>query len=260
MSRLKELLSTTTLILGLGSIISYSHVATAELSNNTFQQQIAERAIQEWIDFNAPNRPVVQSHADVHELEKKPLEYSKCQTINQYWSVVPATDTKPPKGDTCLLPQRAKPESAWDTYPWSAAFISYIMHESGAGNQFIYSGRHAIYIVDSVRNRDTPNYPFRGYSISEKKPEIGDLICAPREESKNLTYSEISQQGDFKSHCDIVVAKNGNNNIEVIGGNVGDTVAKTIVLLDSSGRIKVTDANFRPWFVIIKNQSSTVNH
>ncbi|WP_301337827.1 DUF2272 domain-containing protein [Microcystis sp. MC19] len=59
-------------------------------------------------------------------------------------------------------------------------------------------------------------------------------------------------QGDFESHCDIVVAKN-NNQLEVIGGNVGDSVAKTIVSLDDQGHIKVTKPDFRPWFVVIKN-------
>jgi hypothetical protein len=41
-----------------------------------------------------------------------------------------------------------------------------------------------------------------------------------------------------------VVAKN-NNQLEVIGGNVGDSVAKTIVSLDAQGHIKVTEPNFR---------------
>lgn len=49
-----------------------------------------------------------------------------------------------------------------------------------------------------------------------------------------------------------MVAKN-NNQLEVIGGNVGDSVAKTIVSLDAQGHIKVTKPDFRPWFVVIKN-------
>ncbi|MEA5511845.1 DUF2272 domain-containing protein [Crocosphaera sp. UHCC 0190] len=258
-----KLFSAATLILGLGSIILYPHVNTAQPSNNTFQQKVAENAIQEWISFNAPNRPVVRSQADVALLEREPLEYRKCQTINRYWAVVPVNqsgDNKPPSGDSCKLnipptPQGKGQIGKWNEYPWSAAFISYIMQKSGAGNQFKYSGRHATYIVDSVKNRDTQNYPFRGYPIDQKEPEIGDLICAPRGSSKDLVYDKILQEGDFTSHCDIVVAKNDNKNIEVIGGNVGDTVSKTIVLLNSKGYIQKTDSHsdFRPWFVVIKN-------
>lgn len=252
MTSFKKLFSSATLILGLGSIIIfYPHVNTAQNLNKTFQQKVAENAIQEWINFNAPNRPVVKSQADVKLLERNPLEYSKCNTINLYWAVVP--NNKPPSGNTCLLSQQAEPESAWNTYPWSAAFISYIMSKSGAENKFKYSGRHATYIVDSVRYKDTQNYPFRGYPIDSVNPEIGDLICAPRGKSRNLKYSQIVEQKDFTSHCDIVVSKNDNKNIEVIGGNVGDTVSKTIVILDFNGHIKVTDPNFRPWFVVIKN-------
>lgn len=257
-TRFLKLFSAATLILGLGSIILYPHVNTAQNPNRTFQQKVAENAIQEWISFNAPNRPVVRSKADVARLERNPLEYRKCQTINNYWAVVPATDSKPPEGNSCKLnipqtPQGTGQIGKWDEYPWSAAFISYIMRQSGAGNNFRSSGYHARYIVDSVKNKNTQDYPFRGYPINEKEPEIGDLICAPRGEDSNLQYSQIVDKVVFKSHCDIVVAKNDNRNIEVIGGNVGDTVAKTIVLLDSNGHIRVTDADFRPWFVVIKN-------
>jgi hypothetical protein len=149
MTSFKKIFSTATLILGLGSIILYPHVNTAQPSNKTFQQKVAENAIQEWISFNAPNQPVVKSKADVALLEKHPLEYSKCVIINRYWAAVPANergDNKPKSGDSCNLNKPPGPEGVgqidrWDGFPWSAAFISYIMKKSGAGDKFTYSGK-----------------------------------------------------------------------------------------------------------------------
>jgi hypothetical protein len=225
---------------------------SAPAKAQTFQDRVAENAVQQWKDFHNPPI-VVKSKADTEvrsdRTPEKPLEYDKCETINTYWRAV----ATPPKGDFCKLPRIAdEKRGGWDNYPWSAAFVSYIMKESGAKNQFKYSTSHSTYIIDAVKNRDNANASFRGYPIDWIKPTVGDLICAPRSVDKNLRYSQIVAQKSFKSHCDIVVAKNGNQ-LEVIGGNVGDSVAKTIVSLDSDGHIKVTDKDFRPWFVIIKN-------
>ncbi|TRU81173.1 MAG: DUF2272 domain-containing protein [Microcystis novacekii Mn_MB_F_20050700_S1] len=219
----------------------------------TFQEKVAENAVKEWQNFHNPPI-VVRSKADTEirrdtGTAERPLEYAQCNIVNRYWRSVET----PPRVDFCRLPRIAdETRGGWDNYPWSAAFISFIMKQSGAGNQFKYSVRHATYIVDAVKNRDNPNASFRGYPIDWIRPSVGDLICAPRGENAGLTYPQIIDKGDFKSHCDIVVAKN-NNQLEVIGGNVGDSVAKTIVSLDAQGHIKVTEPNFRPWFVVIKN-------
>lgn len=255
----EKCLRQTFLWLGLGAILCHPFPSLAQPGTKTLQQLVAQKAIDEWISFNAPNRPIVKSSSDVSRLEKSPMEYRKCLRINQFWAAVPAHKNKPPGGNTCTFnmpptPQGKGQAKKWDAFPWSAAFVSFIMQESGAGNTFKRSGRHATYIVDSVKNKDTANHPFRGYRINEKKPEIGDLICAPRgEKDIGLTYDKIVQKGDFKSHCDIVVVKNSNSTIEVIGGNVGDTVAKTIVALNGDGYIVAPDTSFRKWIVVIKN-------
>lgn len=248
----------TCLCLGFFAILCHPFPSLAQPNSRRFQELVAQKAIHEWVSFNAPNRPVVKSSADVSLLERNPLEFSKCLRINQFWAAVPARDNRPPNGNTCAfnIPQNSQGKgdvNKWNAFPWSAAFISFIMKASGADTAFKYSGRHATYIVDAVKNRNTPKYPFRGYPINEQKPEIGDLICAPRGANKGLIYDRIVQTEDFQSHCDIVVAKT-NSNIEVIGGNVGDTVAKTIVALNASGYIdKSPDSAFRNWFVVIKN-------
>lgn len=245
-----------------GGLLTLSFlVITGATKAQIFQEKVAENAVKEWQNFHNPPI-VVRAKADTEirrdtGTAERPLEYAQCNIVNRYWRSVQT----PPRGDFCRLPQIAdKNQGGWDNYPWSAAFISFIMKQSGAGDQFKYSVRHATYIVDAVRNRDNPNASFRGYPavkikdypIDPIRPSVGDLICAPRGKNAGLTYPQIIDQGDFESHCDIVVAKN-NNQLEVIGGNVGDSVAKTIVSLDDQGHIKVTKPDFRPWFVVIKN-------
>jgi hypothetical protein len=247
----------TFLCLSLGALLCQPSPCLAQSGIQTLQQVVAQKAIDEWISFNDPSRPIVKSMADVGQLEKSPNEYRKCLKINRYWAAVPDRMNKPPGNNTCKFnipptPQGKGQMTKWDAFPWSAAFVSFIMQQSGAGNAFKYSGRHATYIVDSVKNKNSANYPFRGFRINEIKPEVGDLICAPRGKDKDLTYDKIVQKADFSSHCDIVVARNSNSSIEVIGGNVGDTVAKTIVALNGDGYID-SSISFRKWFVVIKN-------
>jgi hypothetical protein len=73
---------------------------------------------------------------------------------------------------------------------------------------------------------------------------VGDLVCAPRQ--LGVTYD--TEEG-YASHCDLVVAKRINE-VDIIGGNVSDSVTKKTLKLDGNGKVKDTS---RPWFVVIKN-------
>jgi len=131
--------------------------------------------------------------------------------------------------------------------PWSAAFISFVMKKSGAGNHFKYSSGHSTYIRDTIQNRKrNRKSPFKGYELSEKPVELGDLVCYTRQ--NNVNYDTTHS---YKSHCDIVVKVNKNQGFaEVIGGNVTDGVTKRVVKVDSKGYL-IDRTN--DWFSIIKN-------
>ncbi|MEY3826314.1 MAG: hypothetical protein RLZZ148_1128 [Cyanobacteriota bacterium] len=88
------------------------------------------------------------------------------------------------------------------------------------------------------------NAPFVAFKIDEVTPEIGDLVCAPRQ--SGVTYDTTD---NYISHCDLVVAKR-TNEIDIIGGNVSDSVTQKTLKLDTNGKVKDTT---RPWFVVIKN-------
>tara|TARA_R110000850_G_scaffold87677_1_gene188473 strand:+ start:46 stop:723 length:678 start_codon:yes stop_codon:yes gene_type:complete len=130
---------------------------------------------------------------------------------------------------------------------WSATWISFIWKKAGAGTKFKYSPSHSEYIRDSISNRKANNFskPFIGLRVSEYAPEVGDMVCYSREGRSDL-YNET---GAYKSHCDIVVKK-GRNFIEVIGGNVGQSVTKKILVTDDNGYLIDNNSD---WFTIIKS-------
>ena len=119
--------------------------------------------------------------------------------------------------------------------------------KSGAGKDFPYSSAHTNYIRPFIQNRkQNLKSDFKAYKLHEKKAELGDLVCYPRQSGVDYdtTYS-------YKSHCDIVVGVNRiKRNIEVIGGNVGDGVTKKVLNTDNKGYLNDTSYE---WFTIIKN-------
>lgn len=136
--------------------------------------------------------------------------------------------------------------------PWSSAFISWVMKKGGAGNEFPRTASHSRYIRTAVRNRkQNTGGLFRAYKVDEPeaKVEIGDLVCFPRQSGVNYDTTT-----SYQSHCDLVTNIVSGNAI-TIGGNVSDSVKKTIVPLTHDGYIdKEKDKrNFGGYFVVIKN-------
>lgn len=129
--------------------------------------------------------------------------------------------------------------------PWSAVFMSYIFRMAGAGPFFNYSQRHSDYIRSSVkaRKQNLP-VPLKGYRPHEVAIALGDLVCFPRQ--SGITYDTDYH---YKSHCDLVVEVNkSTGQVVTIGGNVSNSVSKTMYNIDSAGRITSAKPH-----VIIKN-------
>jgi len=129
---------------------------------------------------------------------------------------------------------------------WSAAFISYLMKKSGAGADFEASNSHSVYIRAAIKNKKENNEnPFKGHKPSDIGVSKGDLICYPRQ--SGVGYDTT---GAYKSHCDLVVDVKGYK-ATAIGGNVSNSVSKTIVDLDEKNKIKD-----KKYFVVIKNKKA----
>lgn len=132
--------------------------------------------------------------------------------------------------------------------PWSAAFISYLMKEAGAKDDFKYATSHSTYVVQAIKNRLNNKGRFKGYKPEEVKIEVGDLVCYPRSGSG----ANYNSTGSYESHCDIVTSINKRTGIATaVGGNVSDSVSKTIIPLDTKGKIDKTKTN-KGYFVVIK--------
>lgn len=131
---------------------------------------------------------------------------------------------------------------------WSAAFMSYVMREAGLGQRFHYSEWHAHYINEAIDGRaeGDDNCAFWGFRLEERSPQVGDLVCYARQDDVDFEHRpEV-----YKSHCDLVVAVRPGE-VDVIGGNVQDSVTLKTLSTDPRGRL--IDTNQR-WFAILANR------
>lgn len=151
--------------------------------------------------------------------------------------------------------------------PWSAAFISSVMREAGFDNsEFLRAIGHWRYISEAVaaNGGSAPNYKYRACNPTFVRPREGDLVCNVREPPYTVSnYDELiayverrgKTDAGFTSHCDIVVKTNYQGlkpNIEVIGGNKGDTVKKvTLAVEEKDGDVFVKEADDNPMIVTL---------
>ena len=152
----------------------------------------------------------------------------------------------------------SKKAIAKDQYFWSAVGMSFILHEAGyTKSEFKFSQAHRTFIRQAIKARRAKktSAPFWGFRINEpgSAPAVGDLIGYARGDG----VSHNSAQGFFDdmttsygSHTDVVVATRAGE-IEVIGANVEDSVAKKIVRVGPDGLLTDT---IHPWFVVLKRR------
>lgn len=195
-----------------------------------FDNRIASLALQEWTTFG---RQSYRAGALVKAGAKENTEPFATR-ISEYWRVV------------------GQKYTGHDTnQPWSAAFISWLMLNAGAGAEFPYSAAHAKYIVKAIKakKKNDANAPLVGHRLKEFAPMVGDLIAHARADS-DVSYDNAVNQGTFKSHCDLVVAVRPRE-IDVIGGNVGNSVSLRTLACDNRGLLVDTS---QPWFAVIETR------
>ena len=133
--------------------------------------------------------------------------------------------------------------------PWSAAFISWDIESAGVSRDlFCPDARHTIYVERMVGRARAPGAAFVPHHVNERAPEVGDLICAARENGG--TTLENLNRGP--GHCDIVVEVR-TDQVHAIGGNVRDSVSRSVFPLDANGFLSPISG--RPFFTVIENRS-----
>lgn len=187
-------------------------------------------AVGEWARYG---RQVIVYFADrpprIEQLGVK--ERDAPERIQDYWTSVDRPD-----------------RSGLDNVPWSAAFLSWDIASAGVPRDlFCPNSVHTIYVERMVERARKPGAAFIAHRPSERAPQVGDLICASRAGS-GTTLDNLNRGA---GHCDIVVeVKPGW--VAAIGGNVGDSVNRSVFPLDDNGFL--TPISGRPVFTVIENR------
>jgi hypothetical protein len=159
----------------------------------------------------------------------KETDPSMHDTLKGYWMTV----LTPDDAETAI---RSVPP-----WPWSAAFISWVVRNGGGGSSFTYATAHRVYTAAAKQARqqgDTSKFWAYRATEPQSSPRVGDIIVKDRGPTigtcGGATYDNIDNGNSWDSHGDLVVDVTGNT-VSAIGGNLGDTVGLTPYTLDSSG-------------------------
>ncbi len=215
-------------------------IGTAPAPNARIKQAIVTRAKREWEFFGRQTvllKDGEESIPHVGAWEDDGNRHS--DRVNAYWRTV-----KEPRltGMDC-------------SKPWSAAFISWVLQTAGVpAAQFPPAAAHSTYLAAIIDQADAPRRWFVPRRLSDYSPQPGDLICASRGKSRPRIvngYVSARALSGMSGHCDLVVGK-GTKTLDVIGGNVRNSVSKTTLEVDSKGRLQPIPK--RPWFIVVENR------
>ncbi len=203
------------------------------------RRRIVDVAVQEWgfFGFTIVDQTQIDATDTVRRRGRRrrrprrsPAESARvADSIAGYWTVTP-------EGSWILDEQNeawtgSRGISARWRYPWSAAFVSWVMCEGGLGRaaQFQRAVAHHVYIDQAIRARvaEMPPAAFAAYDIGEAPVAPGDLLCSARRPAYRSIAERRRQMGDgARTHCDIVVkVDTSRDRILAIGGNVRGSVS-----------------------------------
>lgn len=212
------------------------------LPPDSLRRKIIETAREEWIFFGQQKVVIEGNEESIpHVGFWEDDDYAHSDRINEYWRSV---------GKSRLTGRDCKE-------PWSAAFISWVMQNAGVPRYlFPPATAHKSYLSRFLNQaQQDPSAPLLPHTIQTYQPKPGDLICANRgRTAPTEVIEEIPDTLLPKLHCDIVAEINGQT-LQAIGGNVRNSVSKTILTLDPKGYLQHTP--HRPWFLIIENRLDT---
>jgi hypothetical protein len=190
-----------------------------------------------------------------------------------YWAAVPGTiehsemtpqaDRDPSKPPVC--------DNAW-----SAVFVSAALRNAGVEpRDFRFDPLHSAYLKDILHRYraweaapDRRQRPlFVPHPLETRVPQPGDLICATRRGESEAVLRVVFLPSGPRAvpawdaaldamnfgHCDIVVAVDRKRRtLSAIGGNVQDTVTRSLLPIDTTGHLVRTIE--RPWFIVVENR------
>jgi hypothetical protein len=215
------------------------------------RRRIVNTAVQEWAFFgfqveDQRNTAPVPGAARNNNTRRRfapldPVEVARvAASVGGYWAAAPDSDwilqrqNEAWNGSSGLT-------SRWRD-PWSAAFISWVMCESGLGDEtrFMRAIAHHTYIDQAIRARDNkaPESAYVAYDPGEQPIVPGDMLCSGLRPVYHTLAQRRAQLGiGARTHCDIVVQVNADaGHILTIGGNVRSSVRLKIFPAGDTGK------------------------
>jgi hypothetical protein len=247
------------------------------LPDTELRRRLVDVAVQEWafFGFTVVDQTRIEDAASRPARPRgrfrwlNPRESARvADSIAGYWTVTP-------EGSWILENQNREWRGSdgvaarW-RYPWSAAFISWVMCEGGLGDteRFERAVAHHTYIDQAIRARaaDAPEAAFAAYEIGEAAVEPGDLLCSARRPGYRTLAERRRQMGEgARTHCDVVVKLDAEaGRILAIGGNVRGSVSLKLLpaVREPGGRVQPAPASSgpgaRPLFAHLKLRAAPI--
>lgn len=183
-------------------------------------------------------------------------------TIAGYWAVTPEGPGIV-QAQTRRWAQRGA-GTRWNA-PWSAAFISWVMCESGLGSssQFRRAIAHWTYVDQAIRARDggEAGSAYEAFEIGERTVEPGDMLCTSSRPRYRSLAERRRQMGEgARSHCDIVVQVDvDEERILAIGGNVLRAVSlKVLPGRRTEGGLVARTTSSVPFYAHLRLRSESI--
>jgi hypothetical protein len=265
---------------GAAGQMTLRQVACRTLPAAETRRRIVDVAVQEWGFFRFPIVDYTALDDEVSFGVSGPRWRGRFPSLPQEEAVRVAASVvgywaATPRGAEMIARQNRAWSEPWGidgrwADPWSAAFVSWVMCESGLGEsgQFQRAIAHWAYIDQAIRARDggAPNAGFVAHDIGEQPIAPGDLLCSSRRPAYRSIADRRRQMGiGARAHCDIVVkVDEPGNRIFAIGGNVRRAVSlKLFPTVRTSGK-NLRPANIsnvddeRPLFAHLKLRAASI--
>jgi hypothetical protein len=205
------------------------------------RQRIVDIALQEWgfFGFTVVDRREVEDEDDGRgwpgRRRRLPPEQAirVAASIAGYWAVTPSAGWILDHQNTLWRGEDGA-AARW-RYPWSAAFISWVMCESGLGTPAVFQRAvaHHTYIDQAIRARADARSPaaYAAYDRGAADVSPGDLVCSSRRPVYQSLAERRRQMGTgARTHCDIVVkVDRAAGRIYAVGGNVRGAVSLKVL-------------------------------
>ncbi|MBM89581.1 MAG: hypothetical protein CMQ41_14515 [Gammaproteobacteria bacterium] len=259
-------------VVGLPGNMSYLQRDCRVISTGNLRERIINTAIQEWAYFGYNIYDLTHTRDDNPNYRRRPWTRPTiaaneavrvADSIAGYWSATP---------DSAWILELQNqswnargPASRWRN-PWSAAFVSWVMCESGLGDsrRFRRAIAHHSYIDQAIKARDSNDVlsAYYAYDAGEKAIEPGDMLCrGSRPNYQTLDARRLQIGIGARTHCDIVVKLDDvNQQIMVIGGNVRAWVRLKLLPaeINEDGLLETARYNGRSIFAHLKLRADSV--